>query len=80
MTVRPVTDFRTYPGDRPTRLTPAARRRRVERAERLAQEARELLVDVCADFSANGYRLPHELREEWREAARRADALREVTR
>lgn len=74
------TDFRAYPGDRPTRLTAAARRRKLDRAEALAREAHDLLSEVCADFTANGYRLPVALRDEWAEAARRADALREVTR
>ena len=73
-------DYRTYPGDRPTRHTPAQRAGKVARAAALLAEAEALLVDLCDDFTANSYRLPHALGEEWRNAAAAADTTRTARR
>ena len=74
------TDFRTYPGDRNTRHTPAQIERKIAAAQSAAEAAVADLRAVCDDYAAHGYRLTEAQRTEWREAARMHDAMREALR
>lgn len=74
------TDYGTYPGDRPTRLTRAQQDRKVAAALAKIEEARQLLREVCDDYSANYYRLSHADQERQRRAVELISPLERILR